>query len=174
MKFEPFPPHLLGKPVEEIDQFVYEKVAIILFLPLLSLFLLINILSFYGRWGGCHVDLTRSNQDPETLTTVHHVWWSLQNNFLCRLHLRLYLGINKANLKTMNVDDRLFWRWISPPLSLWQTLWASLISLWHNQSKPIQKGYAFNQLGKVTLNMFSSENTDWPAAKSFLLKTDHS
>ena len=33
MKFEPFPPHLLGKPVEEIDQFVYEKVTIILFLP---------------------------------------------------------------------------------------------------------------------------------------------
>ena len=27
MKFEPFPPHLLGKPVEEIDQFVYEKVS---------------------------------------------------------------------------------------------------------------------------------------------------
>ena len=30
MKFEPFPPHLLGKPVEEIDQFVYEKVGIII------------------------------------------------------------------------------------------------------------------------------------------------
>jgi hypothetical protein len=25
-KFEPFPPELLGRPVEEIDQFVYEKV----------------------------------------------------------------------------------------------------------------------------------------------------
>ena len=27
MKFEPFPSHLLGWPVEEIDQFVYEKVS---------------------------------------------------------------------------------------------------------------------------------------------------
>ena len=26
-KFEPFPPDLLGRPVEEIDQFVYEKVS---------------------------------------------------------------------------------------------------------------------------------------------------
>ena len=25
-KYEPFPPELLGKPVEEIDQYVYEKV----------------------------------------------------------------------------------------------------------------------------------------------------
>ena len=25
-KFEPFPPDLLGKPVEELDQYVYEKV----------------------------------------------------------------------------------------------------------------------------------------------------
>ena len=37
MKFEPFPPHLLGKPVEEIDQFVYEKVAIIIInMPMLE------------------------------------------------------------------------------------------------------------------------------------------
>ena len=27
-KYEPFPPELLGKPVEEIDQYVYEKVRI--------------------------------------------------------------------------------------------------------------------------------------------------
>ena len=26
MKFEPFPSDLLGKPIEELDQFVYEKV----------------------------------------------------------------------------------------------------------------------------------------------------
>ena len=26
MKFDPFPPDLLGKPIEELDQFVYEKV----------------------------------------------------------------------------------------------------------------------------------------------------
>ena len=26
MKFEPFPEDLLGKPIEELDQFVYEKV----------------------------------------------------------------------------------------------------------------------------------------------------
>ena len=26
-KYEPFPPELLGKPVEEIDQYVYEKVS---------------------------------------------------------------------------------------------------------------------------------------------------
>ena len=26
-KFEPFPPELLGKPVEELDQYVYEKVG---------------------------------------------------------------------------------------------------------------------------------------------------
>lgn len=26
-KYEPFPPELLGKPVEEIDQYVYEKVT---------------------------------------------------------------------------------------------------------------------------------------------------
>ena len=25
-KYEPFPPELIGKPVEEIDQYVYEKV----------------------------------------------------------------------------------------------------------------------------------------------------
>ena len=36
MKFEPFPPHLLGKPVEEIDQFVYEKVAIIMIMRMLE------------------------------------------------------------------------------------------------------------------------------------------
>ena len=30
MKFEPFPSDLLGKPIEELDQFVYEKVSIIL------------------------------------------------------------------------------------------------------------------------------------------------
>ena len=29
-KYEPFPPELLGKPVEEIDQYVYEKVNILL------------------------------------------------------------------------------------------------------------------------------------------------
>ena len=28
LKFHPFPPELLGKPVEELDQFVYEKVKI--------------------------------------------------------------------------------------------------------------------------------------------------
>ena len=27
MKFEPFPEDLLGKPIEELDQFVYEKVS---------------------------------------------------------------------------------------------------------------------------------------------------
>ena len=27
MKFEPFPEELLGKPIEELDQFVYEKVG---------------------------------------------------------------------------------------------------------------------------------------------------
>ena len=27
MKYEPFPPELLGKPIEELDQFVYEKVT---------------------------------------------------------------------------------------------------------------------------------------------------
>ena len=27
MKFEPFPEDLLGKPIEELDQFVYEKVV---------------------------------------------------------------------------------------------------------------------------------------------------
>ena len=26
-KYEPFPPELLGKPIEEIDQYVYEKVS---------------------------------------------------------------------------------------------------------------------------------------------------
>ena len=25
-KFEPFPPELIGKPVEEVDQYVYDKV----------------------------------------------------------------------------------------------------------------------------------------------------
>ena len=30
MKFEPFPEDLLGKPIEELDQFVYEKVVILL------------------------------------------------------------------------------------------------------------------------------------------------
>lgn len=29
MKYEPFPQELLGKPIEELDQFVYEKVKII-------------------------------------------------------------------------------------------------------------------------------------------------
>ena len=28
MKFEPFPDELLGKPIEELDQFVYEKVSL--------------------------------------------------------------------------------------------------------------------------------------------------
>ena len=28
MKFEPFPADLLGKPIEELDQFVYEKVRL--------------------------------------------------------------------------------------------------------------------------------------------------
>ena len=28
MKFEPFPEDLLGKPIEELDQFVYEKVIL--------------------------------------------------------------------------------------------------------------------------------------------------
>ena len=27
VKYEPFPSNLLGRPVEEIDQFVYEKVS---------------------------------------------------------------------------------------------------------------------------------------------------
>ena len=33
MKFEPFPSDLLGKPIEELDQFVYEKVSSILHVP---------------------------------------------------------------------------------------------------------------------------------------------
>lgn len=33
-KYEPFPPELLGKPVEEIDQYVYEKVNETFFCPL--------------------------------------------------------------------------------------------------------------------------------------------
>ena len=31
-KYEPFPPELLGKPIEEIDQYVYEKVRFLRFL----------------------------------------------------------------------------------------------------------------------------------------------
>ena len=71
MKFEPFPPHLLGKPVEEIDQFVYEKVAIILFLPLSSpsSSSSTSYLFIGGGEAGCHVDLTNT-QKPRRQSTM--------------------------------------------------------------------------------------------------------
>ena len=43
-KFEPFPPELLGKPVEELDQYVYEKVSNLNVKKLVNFFILASLI----------------------------------------------------------------------------------------------------------------------------------